>query len=151
MEQQLNHRAWFESPSTRLKMWREFRQSLDIENTLEVCQTVVDWWKSSPIMAISIDPVDYKRWPTPWEMLHKGDFCENSLALGMSYTIYYANNRIPNRMVFVQNKKDSIQKLCVLIDEKYLLNYRHGVISSRPESETIIYDVDIDRVVKHNY
>jgi len=39
----------------------------------------------------------------------------------------------------------------VLIDEKYLLNYRHGVISSRPESETIIYDVDIDRVVKHNY
>ena len=151
MEQQLNHRSWFESPSTRLKMWREFRQSLDIENTLEVCQTVVDWWKSSPISVITIDPVDYKRWPTPWEMLHKGDFCENSLALGMSYTIYYANNCIPNRLVFIQNKKDSIQKLCVLIDEKYLLNYCHGVISSRPESETIIYDVDIDRVVKHNY
>lgn len=150
MEQQLNHRAWFESPHTRLKMWREFRLSLDIENTLEVCQTVVDWWKSSPISSISIDPVDSNFWPTPWEMLHKGDFCENSLALGMSYTIYYANPRIPNRLVFVQNPKDSIQRLCALIDEKYLLNYRHGVISSRPKSETIVYSIDINTVVKKN-
>jgi hypothetical protein len=151
LEQQLNHRAWFESPKTRLKMWRGFRQSLDIENTLEVCQTVVDWWKTSPIVSISIDPVDCSEWPTPWEMLHQGDFCENSLALGMAYTIYYANNRIPNRLVFVQNKKDSIQKLCALIDEKYLLNYRHGVISTTPDDETIIYSVDIDTVVKSRY
>lgn len=151
MEQQLNHRAWFESPKTRLQMWREFRQSLDINNTVDVCQTVVDWWKSSPIVNISIDPVSSANWPTPWEMLHQGDFCENSLALGMAYTIYYANNRIPNRLVFVQNKKDSIQKLCALVDEKHLLNYRHGVISSKPDDETIIYSVDIDTVVKNKY
>ena len=151
MEQQLNHRAWFESPKTRLSMWREFRQSLDIDNTLEVCQTVMDWWKSAPLSSMTIDPVDHKSWPTPWEMLHKGDFCEDSLALGMAYTIYYANNKIPIELVYVQNKKDSIQRLCAIVAEKHLLNYTHGVISNRPTTDTIVYKIDIDNVVNSSY
>ena len=53
----------------------------------------------APISKMTIDPVDSRTWLTPWEMLHSGDFCENSIALGMSYTIFYANENIPNESV----------------------------------------------------
>lgn len=149
MEQQLIHTAWFESPSTRLSQWREFRKGLDTDNTQEVCNIVIDWWKMAPISKMSIDPVDSSTWPTPWEMLHSGDFCENSLALGMSYTIYYANETIPNELLYVTDRKNSTQKLCTWIDNKYLLNYEHGGISTLPtENVSISFQKKIADVIK---
>ena len=150
MEQQLIHTAWFESPSTRLSQWREFRKGLDTDNTQEVCNIVIDWWKMAPISKMSIDPVDSSTWPTPWEMLHSGDFCENSLALGMSYTIYYANETIPNELLYVTDRKNSTQKLCAWIDNKYLLNYEHGGISTLPtENVSISFQKKIADVIKY--
>ena len=149
MEQQLIHTAWFESPSTRLSQWREFRKGLDTDNTQEVCNIVIDWWKMAPISKMSIDPVDSSTWPTPWEMLHSGDFCENSLALGMSYTIYYAKETIPNELLYVTDRKNSTQKLCAWIDNKYLLNYEHGGISTLPtENVSISFQKKIADVIK---
>lgn len=136
MEQQLNHGAWFESPSKRLNMWRDFRKSLDTSNIVEVCDTVIKWWQTAPLVRIAIDPVNSSQWPTPWEMLHQGDFCEDSLALGMSYTIYYANPAIENQLMYITCREKSFQRLCTLIDNKYLLNYEHGVISTLPTDET---------------
>ena len=149
MEQQLIHTAWFESPSTRLSQWREFRKGLDTDNTQEVCNIVIDWWKMAPISKMSIDPVDSSTWPTPWEMLHSGDFCENSLALGMSYTIYYANETIPNELLYVTDRKNSTQKLCAWIDNKYLLNYSYGAISTLPTGNVnVSFDKKISDVIK---
>ena len=149
MEQQLIHTAWFESPSTRLSQWREFRKGLDTDNTQEVCNIVIDWWKMAPISKISIDPVDSNTWPTPWEMLHSGNFCEDSLALGMSYTIYYANETISNELLYVTDRKNSTQKLCAWIDNKYLLNYEHGAISTLPtENISISFRKKIADVIK---
>ena len=149
MEQQLINTAWLESPSTRLSQWREFRKGLDTDNTQEVCNIVIDWWKMAPISKMSIDPVDSSTWPTPWEMLHSGDFCENSLALGMSYTIYYANETIPNELLYVTDRKNSTQKLCAWIDNKYLLNYEHGGISTLPtENVSISFQKKIADVIK---
>jgi len=149
LEQQLINTAWFESPSTRLSQWREFRKGLDTDNTQEVCNIVIDWWKMAPISKMSIDPVDSSTWPTPWEMLHSGDFCENSLALGMSYTIYYANETIPNELLYVTDRKNSTQKLCAWIDNKYLLNYEHGGISTLPtENVSISFQKKIADVIK---
>ena len=136
MEQQLNHRAWFEPPSKRLGMWRDFRKSLDTNNIFDVCNTVIAWWQSAPLVSIAIDPVNSSQWPTPWEMLHQGDFCEDSLALGMSYTIYYANPDIENKLLYITCREKSLQRLCALIDNKYLLNFEHGVISTLPTDET---------------
>lgn len=131
-------------------MWRQFRQSLDTNNTLQVCETVVEWWRTAPTVSLSIDPVDSTNWPTPWEMLYSGDFCDNSLALGMAYTIYYTNSNINIDMLYLIDEQQSVQKLCALVDHKYLLNYEHGVISTKPGPGTrIIYDVNINDVVKH--
>ena len=82
-------------------------------------------------------------------MLHQGDFCENSLALGMSYTIYYANRDIPNELLYMTNTVKSFQTLCVLIDNKHLLNYEHGEISNLPNTTECLtsYRVDIQDIV----
>ena len=149
MEQQLDHRAWYESPRKRLSMWREFRKSLDTDNITEVCNTVIKWWQSAPLVSLAIDPVNSEQWPTPWEMLHQGDFCENSLALGMSYTIYYANSEIPNELLYVTCFGESFQRLCTLIDNKHLLNYERGVISTLPtEGCNIGYRQEIKNIIK---
>ena len=141
--------AWFESPSKRLSLWREFRRSLDCEDTSEVCKTVVNWWESAPLVNVVIDPANSDYWPTPWEMLHQGNFCENSLALGMSYTIYYANHDIPNELLYITNTSRSFQTLCVLIDNKHLLNYDRGKISILPSTTEclISYRVNIQDIV----
>ena len=149
MEHQLNT-AWFESPSSRLKQWRAFRKGLDTDNTYEVCETVINWWKMAPISSMTIDPVESSTWPTPWEMLHSGNFCENSIALGMSYTIYYANEGIQNELLFVTDRENSIQQLCTLIDNKYLLNYQYGAISTLPtENVSINFRKKIADVIKN--
>ncbi len=150
MEQQLIQQAWFESPSTRLNRWRQFRNGLNTDIVIDVCETVINWWKMAPISNMTIDPVDSSTWPTPWEMLHSGNFCDNSLALGMSYTIYYANEDIPNELLYVTDRKNSIQKLCAMIDNKYLLNYSYGAISTLPtENVSISFCKNIADVVKN--
>jgi len=130
-------------------MWREFRESLDTNNIIEVCNVVINWWQSAPLVNMAIDPVDSSQWPTPWEMLHQGDFCENSLALGMSYTIYYANTKIPNELLYVTCLGESFQRLCVLIDNKHLLNFERGIISTLPAKDcSISYRQEIKNIIK---
>lgn len=145
-----NNQWWFEPPSKRLAAWRDFRQSLDTTNIVDVCETVMEWWEYAPLLNITIDPVDSSNWPTPWEMLHQGDFCEDSLALGMAYTIYYANPNIDIELLYITNKKQSIQKLCALIDNKHLLNYERSMISKFTDLEdiTVSYRVNINEIVE---
>lgn len=148
MEQQLINRAWYESPGNRLSIWRDFRRELDTSNVIDVCRTVVKWWESAPLSKISIDPVDSTCWPTAWEMLHHGDFCEHSVALGMAYTIYYANPDIPNELVFLTCNAQGIQKLCALIDNKHLLNFDHGKISIFPCNDcSISYQIKLKDLI----
>ena len=149
MEQQLNQQAWFDSPSIRLKRWRIFRKGLNTDDSKQVCEKVIEWWKMAPISSWTIDPVDSSTWPTPWEMLHSGNFCENSMALGMSYTIHYANENIPNNLLYITDRENSIHKLCTLIDNKYLLNYSYGSISTLPtENISISFNNKISDVIK---
>jgi hypothetical protein len=83
-------------------------------------------------------------------MLHQGNFCDDSLALGMSYTIYYANPEIKNELIYVTCIGKSFQRLCALIDNKHLLNFEHGSISTLPDEErcSISYRTEIKNIVK---
>lgn len=146
--EKLNNTAWFESPSVRLGQWREFRHSLDTDSVEDICKTVVAWWLSAPTVSMTIDPVNSEQWPTAWEMLHHGNFCDNSLALGMSYTIYYANQNISNELVYIIDRDLCVERLCALIDDKHLLNLEHGAISTFPRSNSsITYRQNIKNLV----
>jgi hypothetical protein len=67
----------------------------------------------------------------------------------MSYTIYYANPDIANELVYVTCPGSSFQRLCALIDNKHLLNFNLGEISTFPSKDcSISYRVSIQDIVK---
>ena len=84
---------WFESPQKRLASWRNFRKGLDINDLLHTCRDVCEWWRYAPLSNISLDPYDIETWPSVWEMLHRGDYCKFSTAIGMSYTLFYIDQK----------------------------------------------------------
>ena len=92
---------WFDPPQRRLASWREFRKSLDTSDIEDTCVRIFSWWSYAPLAAISIDPYDVRTWPSVWEMLHRGDFCKFSTAIGMSYTFFYIDEKLKKH----KNKK----------------------------------------------
>lgn len=140
---------WLEAPSTRLSAWRQFRQNLSVDDIESSCREVINFWIHAPMVSLSIDPVDSTTWPTPWEMLHTNLICENSKALGMSYTFHYANPDIPNELIYIIDKNKCVERLCALIDNKHLLNFEHGAISTLPiENASITFRKKVSELNK---
>lgn len=121
----MNH-IWQASPEERLKYWRDFRKELEHLDDLECLQAVVDWWKMAPLSTRSIDPYYSDEWPDPWQLLYEGDFDENSIALGMAYTLHLME--WPCHIKLVQDINQSFLGLVVIVDDKHVLNYNYGSV-----------------------
>jgi hypothetical protein len=114
---------WFESPQRRLASWRTFRQGLDVNDLSDTCHDVCKWWGFAPMSNISLDPYDIQTWPSVWEMLHRGNYCKFSTAIGMEYTLFYIDEKIENRIIRVYDEANSDIYMTALIDGRWLLNY----------------------------
>jgi hypothetical protein len=90
---------------------------------------VIEWWKYTPVSNRVIDAYDNSNWPDPWELLHKGDFDENAVALGIGYTLHLMG--YPCDILLVQNREKHFLRLIVLVDEIHVLNYTYGVIENK--------------------
>lgn len=118
--------VWQLNPDERLKEWRSFRNSLCEQDLKQQLEQVVDWWKNTPLGSRQLDIYDATEWNDPWELLHKGDFDENSIALGMAYSLQLID--VDTQLLLVQNRKNHTLNLIVLVDEQYILNYTYGSI-----------------------
>ena len=98
---------WFESPQKRLASWRNFRKGLDINDLSKTCRDVCEWWRYAPLSNISLDPYEIQTWPSVWEMLHRGNYCKFSTAIGMAYTLFYIDENIENRIIRVYDQANS--------------------------------------------
>lgn len=114
---------WLDPPHKRLANWREFRRELDSADVNAACEKVSQWWQFAPQSALSIDPYDISTWPSVWEMLHQGDYCKFSTAIGMAYTIFYIDESVKNRILRVYDHVNSDIYMTALINEHWLLNY----------------------------
>ena len=122
--------VWQQSPKQRLKTWREFRLSLDdIEYEEDCLQAVVDWWKTAPVGSRELEIYDVKSWPDPWQLIYTNALDENSIALGMAYTLHLADWTC--NVLLVQNQEESWIRLVVLVDDTYVLNYTYGVVEEK--------------------
>ena len=122
--------VWQQSPKQRLKTWREFRLSLDdIEYEEDCLQAVVDWWKTAPVGSRELEIYDVKSWPDPWQLIYTNALDENSIALGMAYTLHLADWTCS--VLLVQNQEESWIRLVVLVDDTYVLNYTYGVVEEK--------------------
>ena len=147
---------WFEPPQKRLALWRDFRKSLDTYNLKFTCTQVCKWWSYAPLNNLSLDPYDIQTWRSVWEMLHCGDFCKFSTAIGMSYTLFYIDEKLENSILRVYDHQNSDIYMTTLIDGRWLLNYNlHDVVDWHSVKHTM--DVqetwrckDVVEVTKHN-
>lgn len=119
---------WQESPKEKLKSWRKLREEVFEQDDLECMKNIIDWWKMAPISARALDVYDNSTWPNPWDMLWDGSMDENSIALGIAYTLHYIDWEC--EVLLIQNTKESFVKLVVLVDNEYVLNYNYDSIES---------------------
>jgi len=119
--------VWQQAPKIRLKLWREFRMQLDSIDYEEDClQEVVNWWKSAPVGSRELDIYDVESWPDPWQLIYNNALDENSIALGIAFTLHLIDWEC--EVLLVQNQEESWIKLVVLVDDRYILNYTYGKV-----------------------
>jgi hypothetical protein len=124
------------SPDERLANWRDFRKSIIDFSDEEKFQAVVDYWSHAPLQNIAYDIEDIENFPTPWEMVHAGEWCRNSIAVGMEFTLRLAGidaSRLELRMIIDPTISDMM--LTVFIDNKYILNYDWGNVYTKKLSK----------------
>jgi len=62
-------------------------------------------------------------------MLHQGDYCKFSTAIGMSYTFFYIDEKLKNNIIRVYDHDNSDIYTTTLIDNKWLLNYNMSSVA----------------------
>lgn len=125
--------------SQLLHHWKELRTNLKTQDEASQLQSVVDFWSLSPLSTFAHDPEALDTYETPWEMMHHNDWCQNSVAVAMEFTLRLGG--APTDKLIIRMIRDhdvSVQRLVVEFDGKYWLNYEHGIVSALPETN---YDV----------
>jgi hypothetical protein len=113
---------WFGNKQVRLLHWRNWRLELSTMNAEERLKSIAQWWFYVPLVTSLIDPWDDSNWPTPWELVGKGQFCENAQGLGIFYTMIL--QELPCMLIHCQTEKDT--SLVVRSESNKLLNYYSG-------------------------
>lgn len=121
--------------SQLLQVWKTIRDNMVNLEEQEQISSVVDFWSQCPLATFAYDPEALDAYDTPWEMMHRNDWCQNSVAVGMEFTLRLGD--FPSDKLIIKMIRDydaSIQRLVVEIDGKYWLNYEHGTISPIPNT-----------------
>lgn len=116
------------SPPQRLTAWSEFRDSLPAMPEAEQLKAVAEFWQRCPFDRWVIDPTEPKEWLTVWEMLYEGQYCINSVAIGIEATLRYSG-WAPERLQLAMIKEpDALgsEYFVVKIDNLVVLNYSYG-------------------------
>jgi len=118
------------SADERLEHWKAFRKSLADKTETDQLQAVAQYWAHAPLLNIAYDCEDPETWPSIWEMIQLGDWCRNSIAIGMEGTLRllgFAPERITLGMLI--DHDISLMVMAVRIDADKLLNYDYGIVS----------------------
>jgi len=124
------------SREERLTDWKALRtqlRSLDLE---EAAQTVARYWARAPLMKCAYDAYRLETWPGPWEMVMAGDWCRDSVAVGMEFTLRlagFSQDRLT--LVMIKDYDVSDQMLCLKIDNEKLLNYSVAEVVDYPTTK----------------
>lgn len=117
----------------RLSDWKALRNNLSQHPEDEQIQIVADYWARAPLMKAAYDSEFIENWPGPWEMVMAGDWCRDSVAVGMEFTLRLAGwtaDRLS--IVMIRDYDLSDQMLSLKIDNCALLNYSIGEVVLYP-------------------
>jgi hypothetical protein len=118
--------VWYGTTTEKILAWRELRTKLADKTPEEVVEEIDLWWTFTPWVRKTIDPYKPETWPTPWDMINKGEFCRSAIALGQAYTLWMCSPQLNTELWLVNNFSEKDVHLVVVIDEKTVLNYTLG-------------------------
>jgi hypothetical protein len=127
------------APRERLKDWRALRQLLSVMTDDEKLAVVARYFAQAPLSRYVYDAHDANSWPTMWEMISDGDWCEHSVAIGMEGTLRLSGMAADRLKLILINDRDlSEVKFVVEIDGKTWLNYSYSIAVDIPETNRIV-------------
>lgn len=130
-----NLSIWYKTTTEKILAWRELRQNAVDMTVDSLVEAVNTWWTFSPWVRKTIDPFKPETWPTPWDMISRGEFCRSAIALGQAYTLWMTSPHINVELLLVNNFNEKDIHLVVVIDQKTVLNYILGQVMSIEECD----------------
>lgn len=126
---------WYKTTTEKILAWREFRQQANDKTISDMIDLVNQWWTFTPWVRKTIDPYNPESWPTPWDMISKGEFCRSAIALGQAYTLWSCFPNADVELWLINNFGEKDVHLVVVIDQKTLLNYTLGHVQTLEECD----------------
>jgi len=130
-----NLSIWYKTTTEKILAWRELRQNAVDMTVDNIVESVNTWWTFSPWVRKTIDPFKPETWPTPWDMINRGEFCRSAIALGQAYTLWMTTPNSNVELWLVNNFSEKDVHLVVVIDEKTVLNYTLGQVLTIEECD----------------
>lgn len=129
------------SPSFLNSEWKELRNKIAEMTRDEMLYAVSSFWSKAPVKKFAYDPEALDTVPSPWEMVAANDWCENSIAIGMEFTMRLAGIE-PERMklLYIRDNDLSMLRLVLEVDGEKWLNYDFDTISPIPDTNYHVID-----------
>lgn len=117
------------SVKDRLNHWKNFRKELSEYSEREQLEKVAQYWAHTPLQTIAYDMDEPATWPTPWEMMSVNDWCRNSVAIGIEFTLRLAGwNPQRLKLKLILDRQSSVMAMTVIVDDTWILNYDWGLV-----------------------
>lgn len=113
------------SPRERLVEWRRFRLSLLNMSEYDQLVSIANLWGKCPRIQWVIDSDKTDQWPTPWQIINDGLYCNTTVAYMMEQSLILENNIWDGRLVlaFINDTILNDNLMVLIVDKKYVLNY----------------------------
>lgn len=130
---------WSATATSKLKMWRQLRDTITAIPLDQAIDTTVSWWRTTPAVRRTFDPWKIDTWPNPWILLYQSDQCHNSAVLGMYYTLRLSGADMSAiQIVIVNDNEYKHTCLALLVDKTQVILYNKTVSMKSENSLEIL-------------
>lgn len=121
--------SWWNSSTAqqRIDSWAEFRERIRAYDFDRQLDEVAKYFGDCPIGSRQIDYYIPESWPSPWEILHHGDYCRSTTGILMYDTLKIVNRNTTIDLCLIDDMGDIY--LAPLTNYGVILNVVLGEIS----------------------
>jgi len=121
------------APRERMADWKHLREALTKLDKPAQLERVAHYWSQAPLLKHAYDAFELDHVPGPWEMINEGDWCRDSVAVGMEFTLRLSGwSADAMKLLFIRDYDLSDQMLVLKIETGETLNYSTGEVTDYP-------------------
>lgn len=107
--------------TSKLKAWREFRQSLELST--QPLTDVALLWSKAPFVSPFLNPKNPAEWPDPWHLILDDRYDDLAIALGMCYTLSLTERFKDQKIEIHTSMLSGETRYFVVVNNSFVLNY----------------------------